>query len=135
MILLDDAERLTVATNGRRGDADRDQLDDRHLGQVRDKQGEAPGRAMHRRRVPRDDSGRCTTGEHIRSARARKRGLTSMTNLVVVPRPVPEQPMDKVIVRYEWGFVQSEHVAHTGRNDKISEACGRDGAAVLAFHD
>ena len=46
-------------------------------------------------------------------------GLTFMTDLVVVTRPVPEPPMDEVIVRWQWGFVEIEHVAHTGRNDKI----------------
>lgn len=46
-------------------------------------------------------------------------GLTSMTDLIVVPRPVPEPPMDQVVVRWQWDFVQIEHVAHTGRNDKI----------------
>jgi hypothetical protein len=46
-------------------------------------------------------------------------GLTSMTDLVVVPAPVGSPPHDEVIVRWERGFVTVETRTHIGRNDKI----------------
>jgi hypothetical protein len=57
-------------------------------------------------------------------------GLPSMTDLVVVSRPVTPPPMDEVIVRYHFGAVSIEHFTHTGHNDKISRA-GEDAVALF----
>lgn len=49
--------------------------------------------------------------------------FTSMHDLVVVPRPVPEVPYDTIFVQLVMPggeYVQIEHRAVTGRNDKIA---------------
>jgi hypothetical protein len=53
-------------------------------------------------------------------ADAQLAGLASMTDLVVAAKPLPEPPIEEVIVRFQWGSVSIEHLTHTGRNDKIS---------------
>jgi hypothetical protein len=54
-------------------------------------------------------------------------GCTSMHDLIVVTRPVPEPPYDVVAVRspssmrtVPAGYVVVEHLAVTGRNDRIA---------------
>ncbi|WP_091646777.1 hypothetical protein [Micromonospora pallida] len=52
-------------------------------------------------------------------ADAQLAGLLSMTDLVVVPRPVPNPPYDEVIVRYQGPWITVETLTHNGRNDRI----------------
>ena len=52
-------------------------------------------------------------------ADAQLAGLLSMTDLVVVPRPVPSPPYDEVIVRYQGPWITVETLTHSGRNDRI----------------
>ena len=49
-------------------------------------------------------------------------GCTSMTDLIVVARPISPPPLDVVIVRHVHGSVTIEHVTHIGRNDRIERA-------------
>jgi hypothetical protein len=46
-------------------------------------------------------------------------GLLSMTDLVLVPRPVHSAPYDEVIVRYQGPWITVETLTHNGRNDRI----------------
>jgi hypothetical protein len=59
-------------------------------------------------------------------ATAQLAGCTSMGDLIVVTRPIPQSPIDEVVVRFQssydsaaLGDVIIEHLTHMGRNDRI----------------
>ncbi|MEV4630512.1 hypothetical protein AB0J90_30050 [Micromonospora sp. NPDC049523] len=57
-------------------------------------------------------------------------GITSMTDLIVTAVPVTPAPVDVIVVRSAHDWVTIEHLAHTGRNDRIARPA-QDGVALF----